>query len=158
MQTLPLSMLRNRFEELYYPHFPILERTICVKPLYQTSPFLFWTIIVVVVSRQVIPGHAELFKGLYKPYMIRLRLDSLAAPLPLETIQALSYLIMWPLYHNRTSQDPSWLYCGLATNSALYTGLHQARPSQPPLRCLGVVATSMRSRMNTWLGSFLASS
>ncbi|KAF2654248.1 hypothetical protein K491DRAFT_705345 [Lophiostoma macrostomum CBS 122681] len=65
---------------------------------------------------------------------------------------------MWPLFYPRTSQDPSWLYCGLATNAALYSGLHHAKPLQPPLRVLGVAPTSIHSRVHAWLGTFLASS
>jgi hypothetical protein len=145
-----------RFALFYYPHFPILEPVISVAPLYRSSPFLFWTIIVTVSARHILPSHVELFKEIKGPYSAQLPTYILTSPLPLHIVQGLCYLIMWPMPTEGQPKEPSWLYCGLTVNAALYMGLHRSSPA-PSLKSIGVVPGSIRARATTWLGCFLAS-
>ncbi|KAF1953184.1 hypothetical protein CC80DRAFT_420876 [Byssothecium circinans] len=91
---------------------------------------LFWTVIAIVTSHEVIPQHSLLFQQLKEPYLSTLRTAILKAPLPHQTIQALTYLIVWPLPAEKQSHDATWLYCGVAINAALYMGLHHSKPTQ----------------------------
>jgi hypothetical protein len=143
-----------RFAELFYPHLPILEPTTSISSLYQSSPFFFWTVIIIVLGRYVFSSRIELFKQLEEPYMNMLRINILGAPLPLLTVQALLYMVTYPLPTSRQIREPSWLYSGIALNAALYMGLHQAKPLQS-LRSIGVVPGPIRARAYTWLGCFL---
>lgn len=145
----------ERFTAHFRPHFPILGY-ISVNNLYHNSPFLFWTIIVVVTSKISEPPEVDLFTPIKDAYMDMLRSEILMAPLPLHKIQALLHLCVWPLPVHAQVDDPSWIYCGIAVNSALYMGLHRQRPT-PSLRSVGVSAGSSQARANAWLGCFFAS-
>ncbi len=97
-----------------------------------------------------------LFNLIRGPYEQLLKNEILNAPLPLQKIQALLHLCVWPLPVETQAQDPSWLYCGIALNSSLYMGLHRHRP-MPSLRSVGVASGSTQARANTWLGCFYVS-
>jgi len=134
----------------------VLNPNINIATLHDTASFLFWAIIAMVASHEIAPQHVALFEQLREPFLEKLRTDILSAPLPLQTIQALTYLIMWPFPAERQNRDPSWVYCGAAVNAAMYMGLHHSKPTQS-LRSIGVHTGSLRARANTWLGCFLAS-
>jgi hypothetical protein len=104
----------------------------------------------------MLPSHRLIFERLEEPYLRLFRSEILNAPLPLQTIQALTYRTMWVFPVRSQTSDPSWLYSGLAINAAMYIGLHRAKPS-PSLRSIGVYACPPRVRAHTWLGCFLAS-
>lgn len=124
--------------------------------MYSSSPFLFWTIIAVVLSHPTTPEHLVQFNQIRESFLAQLGTEILRPPLPLQTIQALTYLIVWPFPAEQQIYDPSWLYCGTAVNAALYMGLQHSKPAGN-LRSIGVPAGSPRARASTWLGCFLAS-
>jgi hypothetical protein len=139
----------------FYPHLPILNPSISISGLYETSPILFWTIVAITTRRPVLPSHEPIAESLQEPFLRFFRTEILDAPLPLQTIQAITYLTMWPFPLRFQTNDPSWLYSGVAVNAATYMGLH--RPKQAPsLRSIGVYAGSPRGRAHTWLGLFLS--
>ncbi|PVH98249.1 hypothetical protein DM02DRAFT_51421 [Periconia macrospinosa] len=144
------------FSLLFYPHWPIIHPHISISSMHSSAPVLFWTVIAITLSRAVIPEHADVFNQLLDPYQEYLRRAVLKAPVPYQTIQALTYLIVWPFPAERQNRDSTWLYCGVATNAAMYMGLHHARPP-PSLRSIGVPAGTPKSRAHTWLGCFVAS-
>ncbi|KAF2715296.1 hypothetical protein K504DRAFT_23798 [Pleomassaria siparia CBS 279.74] len=143
----------NLFAEFLYPHFPVLDPSISIASIHSSSPFLFWTIITIVLSRQMRLPHASLSDLLLVPYTALLGTKILQVPLSIDTIQALTYLIIWPLGVVRQSLDPSWLYCGIAVNSALSSGLHISRPMQN----MHNLSAHLHARATTWLGCFFAS-
>lgn len=110
----------------------------------------------IVLARQLKPHHGDLFRSLEKPYMKQLRNDSLSAPLPMYTIQAMLYLITFPFPTDSQTREPSWLYCGIVLNASLYMGLQKAKPTQS-LRSIGVVPGAVRARARTWMACFVAS-
>ncbi|CAI6333338.1 unnamed protein product [Periconia digitata] len=143
------------FSLLFYPHWPILHHRISISSMYSHSPLLFWTIIAIVASRATTPQEGVLFEPLVGPFLSYLGGVILKAPVPYPAIQALTYLIIWPFPAERQNRDSTWLYCGVATNAAMYLGLHQARPP-PSLRSIGVPAGTPKARAHTWLGCFVA--
>jgi hypothetical protein len=142
---------------MFYPHFPVMDPTSSVSSMYQSSPLLFWTIIIIVVARQVLPANEEVWLRLKEPYMSLIRKESTRSPLPMSVIQALSYLIIWPLPVERQTYDPTWLYCGITLNASLYMGLHFYKKPTQSLRSIGVQIGTAGARGNTWLGCFLTS-
>ncbi|KAI2470708.1 fungal-specific transcription factor domain-containing protein [Annulohypoxylon bovei var. microspora] len=149
----------NLFTTVFHPHIPILG-PISLKNIYHSHPFLFWTIIIIVALRSPLPTDEDLFTRLHEPYLRMLRTDILQAPTPLSKIQALLFLCVWPLPVMHQRDDPSWLYCGIAVNAALYMSLHRSSPKSgntPSLYSVGVISGSTRERTNTWLGCFYVS-
>ncbi|KAI8960263.1 hypothetical protein F5Y11DRAFT_358644 [Daldinia sp. FL1419] len=147
------------FTTYFHPHLPILG-PISLKTIYHSHPFLFWTIIIVVVLRLPLVSDETLFDRLHEPYIRMLREEALRAPMPLSKIQALLIVCMWPLPVPHQRDDPSWLYCGIAVNAALYMSLHKSSPRSgitPSLHSVGPVGGSARERTNTWLGCFYVS-
>ncbi|KAF2026640.1 hypothetical protein EK21DRAFT_92191 [Setomelanomma holmii] len=140
----------------FYPHLPILNPTISIAKLYDTSPVLFWTIVAVTTQRPVLPSHTQICESLREPFIKFFRSEILDAPIPLQTIQATNYLTMFPFPIRTQTQDSSWLYSGVAVNAAMYMGLHRAKQA-PSLQSIGVYAGSPRARAHTWLGCFLTS-
>ncbi|OTA98993.1 hypothetical protein M426DRAFT_16849 [Hypoxylon sp. CI-4A] len=147
------------FTTLYHPSLPILG-PVSLKTIHQSHPFLFWTIIVIVSQRSPAPSDEHLFSRLHDPYLHMLREEILKAPMPLSKIQALLFICTWPLPVMHQRDDPSWLYCGIAVNAALYMSLHRSSPKSgatPSLYSIGVLSGSARERTNTWLGCFYVS-
>ena len=124
--------------------------------MHTSSPFLFWTIVVLVSARTHEGDVDDLYSRIRGPYDQLLKTEVLSVPLPLSKIQALLHICMWPLPCEVQTQDPSWVYCGIALNSALYLSLHRSR-SMPSLHCVGVASGSPQIRANTWLGCFYVS-
>jgi hypothetical protein len=145
-----------RFGSHFYPHLPILNPTISISGIYELSPVLFWTIVAIITERPVLSSHDGITEVLKEPFLRFFRSEILDAPLPLQTIQAITYLTMFPFPLKSQTKDPSWLYSGIAVNAAMYMGLHRSKPA-PSLRSIGVYAGSPRARAHTWLGTFIAS-
>ena len=148
--------MRCSFCVFFYPHLPIINPTVSIARLHESSPILFWTIMAITTQRPVIPAHQSISESLREPYLRFFRSEILNAPLPLQTIQAINYLTMYPYPIRCQNQDPSWLYSGVAVNAAMYMGLHRAKLA-PSLQSIGVHAGSPRARAHTWLGCFLSS-
>ncbi|KAI1803933.1 hypothetical protein F4811DRAFT_562103 [Daldinia bambusicola] len=147
------------FTTYFHPHLPILG-PVSLKTIHQSHLFLFWTIIVVVALRLPIASDETLFDRLHEPYLRMLREEVLRAPMPLSKIQALLIICMWPLPVAHQRDDPSWLYCGIAVNAALYMSLHRSSPRSgftPSSHSVGPVGGNARERTNTWLGCFYVS-
>jgi hypothetical protein len=109
-----------------------------------------------VTERPVLLSHDGITEVLKEPFLRLFRSEILDAPLPLQTIQAINYLTMFPFPLSSQTEDPSWLYSGVAVNAAMYMGLHRTK-TVPSLRSIGVYAGSPRARAHTWLGCFVAS-
>ncbi|KAI0886381.1 uncharacterized protein GGS22DRAFT_199665 [Annulohypoxylon maeteangense] len=147
------------FTTLFHPHLPILG-PISLKNIHHSHSFLFWTIIIIVALRAPLPTDENLFNRLHDPYMVMLSTEILQAPMPLSKIQAILFLCVWPMPVLHQRDDPSWLYCGIAVNAALYMSLHRSTPKSgitPSLYSVGVISGSPRERTNTWLGCFYVS-
>ncbi|CAJ2503501.1 Uu.00g108950.m01.CDS01 [Anthostomella pinea] len=143
------------FTAFFHPHLPLIG-TISVNNIYHSSPFLFWSIVAIVASHTTLPSDESLYERINEPFQRLVKEEALEAPLPLHNIHALLFLCLWPLPVDKQSKDPSWLYLGIAVNSAFLMGLH--RPGPPPSRSIRLLAESSHGRAMTWLGCFYVSS
>ncbi|RSL65559.1 hypothetical protein CEP53_003629 [Fusarium sp. AF-6] len=143
------------FAEVFRPQLPVIG-SLSADDTYQSQPFLFWTIVIIIACH--LPGqqYAELLQLLQAPYTTMLHQQILDAPLPLYKIQALLLLCHWPLPCETQTRDPSWLYCGVLIQAARFMSLDRQQ-TVPSLRSLGVASGSIRARINTWLGCFCVS-
>ena len=139
------------FAGFFYPHFPTINPIISIAAIHSSSPLLFWTIIAIVLSKKIRPEHLTLFNQLEPLYKSQLATQILKAPLPLQSIQAILYLIMWPFPVEKQPHDPSWLYSGIAIHASLNMGLHRFIP-------LNTNSESLRIRVSTWLACFFSNS
>ncbi|KAI0419601.1 hypothetical protein F5X98DRAFT_68100 [Xylaria grammica] len=141
------------FATLFHHRLPVLL-SINITTIYHSSQLLFWTIISIVSSHTLSPASQELFNQIAAPFLDMVRNEALQAPLPLQRIQALLLLCMWPMPVDSQPKDPSWLYSGITVNSALYLGLHRAGPSSRDKSC---PPESTVERVMAWLGCFYVS-
>ncbi|KAF4966409.1 hypothetical protein FSARC_5918 [Fusarium sarcochroum] len=140
------------FAELMRPRLPVVG-SLSAQLAYEKEPLLFWTIVIIVLCRLPEQHSIALFKLLRAPYEKLLQSTVFFAPLPLYVVQALLLLCNWPLPCDRQSEDPSWLYCGVAIQAARYLSLDRQQ-TIPSLRVIGVNPGSIRARINTWLVCF----
>ncbi|KAK0102532.1 hypothetical protein ONS95_006145 [Cadophora gregata] len=137
--------LFEHFHKHYYRHCPILNTQSSVAALYNRSPFLFWTIII--ISSRHHPTLGFLYDVLTEPYRSLLEKTMMAPLNALEPIQGGVLLCVWPLNVRKQIYDPSWNYCGLVTNAAIRMGLHRSggyrRDNISPLES--------RAQSKTWM-------
>ncbi|KAF4339294.1 transcription factor SEF1 [Fusarium beomiforme] len=141
------------FAEYMRPRLPVVA-SLSAQAAYENQPFLFWTIVTIVLCRLPEPYNISLFQMLRGPYERLVQEIITDAPLPLYKVQALMLLCNWPLPAEKQWKDPSWLYCGVAIQAARYLSLDRQQ-TIPSLRVIGVTSGSIRSRINTWLSCFI---
>ncbi|KAJ9154870.1 hypothetical protein NKR23_g2284 [Pleurostoma richardsiae] len=150
-----LISIFSTFAVSFYKHLPVVDPPITPRLLQKSSPFLFWTIVMIVVHRAPLAYpevRSSALSNAYKPLLAK---AVLATPLTLSTIQALLYLCTWPFSVDYQARDQSWTLVGIAVNAALYSGLH--KPNHPQsLRSIGVFVDS-RTRSSLWLACFYVS-
>ncbi|KAI1272491.1 hypothetical protein F5Y07DRAFT_379660 [Xylaria sp. FL0933] len=144
------------FASLYHPKLPIVV-PININTIYYSSPFLFWTVVAVVAAHTTIPSSEGLYDQIAAPFQEMVRTEALQAPLSLQSILALLLLCMWPMPVAVQTKDPSWIYSGIATNSALFLGLHRTGPQPPPSGHNGLSGNRLE-RIMAWLGCFYVNS
>jgi hypothetical protein len=117
---------------------------------YDHNKLLLWTILAIMSKSQ-----PETYSSLVDP--VRRLAADLYEPQSrsLKTMQALLLLCAWPFPFQRTHNDPSPMYCSLATNIGYQLGLH--RPW-----CKGDFEEETQGRstattveMKTWYGCFV---
>ncbi|KAG4269157.1 hypothetical protein FPRO04_12146 [Fusarium proliferatum] len=143
------------FAEYMRPRLPVVA-SLSAQAAYETQPFLFWTIVTIVLCRLPEPENIALFQLLRAPYERLVQETVTDAPLPLYKVQALLLLCNWPLPTEKQWKEPSWLHCGVAIQAARYLSLDRQQ-TIPSLRVIGVTSGSIRSRINTWLSCFSVS-
>ncbi|KAF5249509.1 hypothetical protein FANTH_5202 [Fusarium anthophilum] len=143
------------FAEYMRPRLPVVA-SLSAQATYENQPFLFWTIVTIVLCRLPEAENIALFQLLRAPYERLVQETVTDAPLPLYKVQALLLLCNWPLPTDKQWKEPSWLYCGVAIQAARYLSLDRQQ-TIPSLRVIGVTSGSIRSRINTWLSCFSVS-
>ncbi|KAI1422736.1 hypothetical protein F5Y12DRAFT_786547 [Xylaria sp. FL1777] len=143
------------FASLFHPMLPIVV-PININTIYHSSQLLFWTIIIIVASHTSVPSSEGLFHQIAEPFQDLVRAEALQAPLPLQNILALLLLCTWPMPVVNQPKDPSWIYSGIATNSALFLGLHRTGSQSRPSGKNGLSGEPLE-RIRTWLGCFYVS-
>ncbi|KAK2756754.1 hypothetical protein FQN54_005200 [Arachnomyces sp. PD_36] len=147
-----IKALFKVFSSNFYHHLPILDPDLTISSMQRSSPLLFWTIVIITVRHH--SGYSHCLPDLTEPYMNLLRGIITNSPMTLPTMQALLFSCTWPLPVKSQPMDPSWNYCGLCINAALYMGLHRPNTEQS-LRVVGVSSGNRKTRIMTWLACFL---
>ncbi|KAG4416382.1 hypothetical protein IFR04_010491 [Cadophora malorum] len=142
LATDQLRELFDHFEQNYYHTLPILDTDFTIAELHKLSQVLFWAIII--ISSRWHPSLSHLYPSLVTGYRDILSKTLLEPMNTIESIQAILMLCVWPFDFWRKIEDPSWSYCGFATNAATKLRIHE--------NCThGLSAKSNRIRKKTWL-------
>lgn len=146
-QPLARGLLNNKssFWQHMHGHIPILDTSRATPDICDSTPFMFWTIIVVTCRYH--PKHYALFHLLHPHYRPLLGKALASSPASLYTIQTLLILCYWPLPCQKQPHDPSWHICGVAINAALSLGLHTSNNR----RALKLTQEHREARTKTWL-------
>lgn len=144
---------RSSFDRHYYHHLPILEKVYSMSLLYQSSPFLFWTIVICSAGRH--PTHKRVGAHLLPSYEALLS-TTMGKPIrSIQTVHAFLVLCLWPLHVVNESDDPSWNYIGLVMNAAMQLGLHlDCRQDLFGYDSVEADEASMDVRNMTWMACF----
>lgn len=132
---------------------PIVNTSISIECIIESSPILFWTIIV--VSSRQSPHHQDIYKDLAEPYKALLSTIIIGPIESLQTIQAILLLCLWPFPVKHHYNEPSLNYCSLAISAALQMGLH--RPSHSTEYKATDKTESWLDSMITWMACFQVS-
>ena len=135
------------FATHYLPHFPILDMRMSINTLHQTSPLLFWAIILI-SSR-----HQENLAESYKTLLSKQLIEPIRS---LYSIHALLIYCLWPIPSRKQILDSSWNYCGFAVSAAIRMGLHQSDATWE-YDFSQFSAQDIEIRRRTWLGCFIVS-
>lgn len=110
------------FFQRYSPGLPILDAILSPDEYFELSPFLFWTI-VFIGSRHYVRDPTLLSK--LAPRINSIALKSLESRAnPIQTIQGLLLLCVWPVPINTMHKDISHVLSGAAVHLAMQIGLH----------------------------------
>ncbi|TXC08706.1 hypothetical protein FocTR4_00003472 [Fusarium oxysporum f. sp. cubense] len=137
------------FAEYMRPRLPVVA-FLSAQAAYENQPFLFWTIVTIVLCRLPEADNIALFQLLRAPYERLVQETVTDAPLPLYKVQALLLLCNWPLPTDKQWKEPSWLYCGVAIQAARYLSLDRQQ-TIPSLRVIGVTSGSIRLSLHLGL-------
>ncbi|KAI0887469.1 uncharacterized protein GGS22DRAFT_157231 [Annulohypoxylon maeteangense] len=118
----------QKYFEYYHPYMPIV-RLRDPNKCYDSSPFLFWTIIYIASRRYA--KSPTLF-----PFLLdAIKKDAFSTinnwPLTLPSINALILLCAWIFPDVRFVNDPSALFTGAVMNAILQLGIHCGKGSHP---------------------------
>ncbi|KAH8705209.1 fungal-specific transcription factor domain-containing protein [Talaromyces proteolyticus] len=149
-----ILVLIKEFYTNFHPLFPILPTQADFLEAYDANKLLLWTIITIACKESA--EYSQLYITLVDPvrrlagdlYNIQSR--------DFETIQALLLLCIWPFPFQQTINDPSPMYCGLATQLSYQLGLH--RPNLQMHWEYGATTSNTRvnlGRSKVWLGCFV---
>lgn len=144
----------RRYFTCYHPSFPILPEQHEFLAEYDQNRLLLWTVLAIASKgRDDVP---DVYQSLVEP--VRRLASDIYAPQSrsLKTMQALLLLCVWPFPHQQTINDPSPMYCSLATNIGHQLGLHRPlHKSDYDERATGPSVCSLSER-KTWIGCFIA--
>jgi hypothetical protein len=118
-----------------------------INNLHQSSPLLFWTIILITSH------HPD---NLVEPYRTLLARHLLQTVRSIQTIHALLLFCLWPIPVRKQLLDSSWNYCGFALSAAIRMGLHQSDATWE-YDFSQFSAQDMEIRRRTWLGCYIVS-
>ncbi|CAK7234882.1 hypothetical protein SBRCBS47491_009099 [Sporothrix bragantina] len=115
------------FFDFYSPFLPILDASTSPDEYFQQSPFLFW-IITYIGSRRYTRDPTLLYR--LAPKINSMALLALESSRPIQTIQGILLLCLWPVPVNTMHRDFSLVLGGAALHLAMQVGLHVAGPGQ----------------------------
>jgi hypothetical protein len=129
---------------------PYLDFSLPTSPevVHEKCALLFWVICAVASSTTTTLELQPGIQAMVSQMMVN-------TPRSVEMVQALLILCMWPFPFYSTLSDPSFLYCGIATQIALQIGLHRPSMSQEFSSRKEVLEVDDNVRRTTWMACFV---
>lgn len=122
MSCMELSSSTHRFFRQYSPFLPIIPTSLTPDKCFGLSQFLFWAIVFVGSRRY---SRDPTLLGRLVPCINSMALQALGTRAnPIETIQGLLILCVWPVPLNSMYKDITTVLSGAATHLAMQIGLH----------------------------------
>jgi Fungal specific transcription factor domain len=152
----PRILMSCSFYTHFHPLFPILPDKAIFLSKYNANKLLLWAVLAISSKESVQQSH--LYPALVDPVR-RLAGDLYSSQSRnFETVQGLLLLCLWAFPFQQTVNDPSPMYCALATQIAYQLGLHRPSftsdfaESRIPQGEVGELA-----RTKVWFGCFIVS-
>jgi hypothetical protein len=147
---LTAAQVTELFRVYFLQCHPYLPFTISTDPetTNEKCPLLFWVICAVASSTGTmldLQPHIQVMVGQV----------AINPPRSIEVVQALLVLCMWPFPFYSTLGDPSFPYCGLATQIGLQIGLHRPSLSQEFSSKKQVLDVREDVRKTTWMACYV---
>lgn len=144
------AQVTESFRVFYAQCHPYLDFSLPTSPdsVFETCPLLFWVICAVASSTATMLELQPGIQAMVSQIMVN-------PPRSVEVVQALLILCMWPFPFYSTLSDPSFLYCGIATQIGLQIGLHRPSMSQEFSSRREVLEVDDNVRRTTWMACFV---
>ncbi|KAK1148951.1 hypothetical protein N8T08_007626 [Aspergillus melleus] len=144
-----VTELFDLFFTFHHPFLPFLDRAQSPEDYYKSCPLLFWTIISVGARRYTADTH--LLNSLAGP-VSRLVWSTLAdIPQSYHVVKALCLLCTWPFPTSSTSNDPTFMLCGMMMQVAMQLGLHRPSHTQDFSKFrVELIEEELRDKVRTW--------
>ncbi|EUC45780.1 hypothetical protein COCMIDRAFT_26049 [Bipolaris oryzae ATCC 44560] len=144
----------NIYFRHFHPHFPIPSPRDPNK-CYETSPFLFWVIVLVSCRRR--PTHTNSATIRLLTEYVKHETDAAVpkVPQPLAQLHAILLVAAWGLYPGvRFINDPAYWLSGISISSCLLLGFHTASGRHPEYNhvTLGTISSDTEAAV-TWAAS-----
>lgn len=148
-----LLTLQFRYFASYHPYFPILPDQHEFTAEYDSNRLLLWTVLAIASrGRDDMPN---VYASLVEPVR-RLASDLYSGQSrSLKTMQALLLLCIWPFPHQQSINDPSPMYCSLATHIGYQLGLHRPMHRSDFHETASRPIVSNLTERKTWYGCFI---
>ncbi|EUC30023.1 hypothetical protein COCCADRAFT_39667 [Bipolaris zeicola 26-R-13] len=144
----------NIYFRYFHPHFPILSQRDPNK-CYDTSPFLFWVIVLISCRRRPTNTNPATIRLLAEHVKHETDAAVPKVPQPLAQLHAILLVAAWGLYPGvRFINDPAYWLSGIAINSCLLLGFHTASGRHPEYNhvTLGTISSDIEAAV-TWVAS-----
>lgn len=154
LETDIVLALFQHFDQYLWHHVPFLEPCTSLRELYRSSPFLFWTIMLIASRTNGTGPHTEVYDMLRPHVQSMLSAIIMDSRPSIETLHAMLILCTWPFPVASQAHDPTWVLCGVAMNTAMLMGLHKPGHAEEYGRPLAMVKGDPYTRKMTWLAIF----
>ncbi|CAH0043798.1 unnamed protein product [Clonostachys solani] len=123
LESIELTPDEIEFYTSYHPIFPILSFSVSPDSIYDSSPLLFWTIIVTAARHDA--ADFSLLLSLL-PAVRRLLWSTIpATPHTLPSLQAMAILCLWAFPVSTMPEDTTFVLSGILQSAAMHVGLHR---------------------------------
>ncbi|QDS69990.1 hypothetical protein FKW77_003244 [Venturia effusa] len=129
--TIPMDVIGEMWKE-YFDHYhawlPVLDQKDTPEHVFDRSPFLFWTVIMIACRRY---QGGSMFSTLLKPYIDLVNATITRPPTKAghHVVKGLCLLCTWPIPISSTTEDMTFTLSGVMMKFAMHLGIH--RPSNP---------------------------
>ena len=154
LDTVTVLALFHHFDQYHRQHVQFLEPCTSLRDLYASTPFLFWTIILVASRKSGNGIHTDIHDVLQPHVQKMLSARVLDLKPSIKALHAVLILCTWPFPVVSQAYDSTWILCGVAINTAMMMGLHKPGHAEEYGRPLAAVNGDPYNRKMTWLAVF----